>query len=79
VTSPTITLGEPQRWHEPRAIEEAVAIRRQLAEARPDAFLPGLASSLNNQSNRLGELGRDRDALAATAQAAAIYRRLSEE
>jgi len=31
------------------AIEEAVTIRRQLAEARPDAFLAALAISLNNQ------------------------------
>ena len=39
------------------AIEEAVTIRRQLAEARPDAFLPDLAMSLNNQSSRLAEPG----------------------
>ena len=39
------------------AIEEAVAIYRQLAEARPDAFLPDLAMSLNNQSNRLSAPG----------------------
>ena len=32
------------------AIEEAAAIYRELAEARPDAFLPDLAMSLNNQS-----------------------------
>ena len=32
------------------AIEEAVTICRQLAAARPDAFLPDLATSLNNQS-----------------------------
>jgi hypothetical protein len=30
------------------AIEEAVTIRRDLARARPDAFLPDLATSLNN-------------------------------
>jgi hypothetical protein len=35
------------------AIEEAVAIRRELAAARPDAFRPDLAMSLNNLSNRL--------------------------
>jgi hypothetical protein len=31
-----------------RCRREAVEIRRQLAEARPDAFLPDLAMSLNN-------------------------------
>ena len=30
------------------ATHEAVDIRRRLAAARPDAFLPDLASSLNN-------------------------------
>ena len=32
------------------AIDEAVGVCRQLAAARPDAFLPNLAMSLNNQS-----------------------------
>ena len=31
-------------------IDEAVGVYRQLAAARPDAFLPDLAMSLNNQS-----------------------------
>ena len=39
------------------AIEEAVTIRRELAAARPDAFRPDLAVSLNNLSVRLGEPG----------------------
>jgi len=37
------------------ASQEAVDIRRQLAAARPDAFLPDLAMSLNNLGNRLSE------------------------
>ena len=44
--------------------EEAVQIYRGLAAANPDAFLPNLASSLNNQSGWLSELGRREDALA---------------
>ena len=60
------------------AIEEAVALRRQLAEARPDAFTPDLATSLNNLSNRLGDLGRREDALAAIEEAAALCRQLAE-
>ena len=35
------------------AAEEAVAIRRELAAARPDAFRPDLAMSLDNLANRL--------------------------
>ena len=42
------------------AIDQAVTIGRQLAEARPDAFLPALARSLNNQSNGLAGLGGGR-------------------
>jgi hypothetical protein len=38
--------------------QEAVALRRALARANPDAFNPDLAMSLNNLANRLSELGR---------------------
>ena len=54
------------------AIQEAVAIYRELAAARPDAFRPDLASSLNNLSLRLADLGRREDALAATQEAAGL-------
>jgi len=60
------------------AIDEAVRIRRALAEARPDAFLPDLAASLNNQSGRLSELGRREDALTAIDEAVNVYRALAE-
>jgi tetratricopeptide (TPR) repeat protein len=59
------------------AAEEAVAIRRSLAAARPDAFLPDLAQSLNNQANFLSELGRREEALAAAEEAVAIRRSLA--
>jgi tetratricopeptide (TPR) repeat protein len=59
------------------AIEEAVAIRRTLAQARRDAFLPDLATALNNLSIRLGDLGRREDALAAVEEAADHYRTLA--
>jgi hypothetical protein len=39
------------------AVSQAVAIRRAPAEARPDAFLPGLATSLNNQAAALPAWG----------------------
>ena len=68
----TLAIG---RWEEAlSAIEEAVAIRRGLAGARPDAFWPGLAISLNNQSLRLADLGRREEALAVIEEAVAIPR-----
>jgi len=40
------------------AAQEAVDIRRRLAQTRPDAFLPNLAASLNNLGMMLSNLGR---------------------
>jgi tetratricopeptide (TPR) repeat protein len=60
------------------AIEEAVTAYRALAEARPDAFLPNLAASLNNQSSCLADLGRREAALAAIEEAVTAYRALAE-
>ena len=45
----------------------------QLAGARPDAFLPDLATSLNNR-RLLADLGRRQDALAAIEEAVTIRR-----
>ena len=59
------------------AIEEATGIHRQLAAARPDAFLPDLATALNNRSRRLAELGRREEALAAIEEAVTIRRQLA--
>ena len=50
---------------------------RRYATPDPDAFLPDLAGSLNNLSNRLGELGQREDALAAIEEAAQVYRELA--
>jgi hypothetical protein len=44
------------------AIQDAVAIRRRLAGANPATYEPVLASSLNNLSIRLGEVGRHDEA-----------------
>jgi tetratricopeptide (TPR) repeat protein len=60
------------------ASQEAVDIRRRLAQTRPDAFLPDLASSLNNLGKDLSDLGRREEALAATQEAVDIYRRHAE-
>ncbi|HEV8579755.1 MAG TPA: tetratricopeptide repeat protein [Thermoanaerobaculia bacterium] len=60
------------------ATREAVEIYRQLAQLRPDAFRPDLATSLNNLGNRLSDLGRREDALVATREAVEIYRQLAQ-
>ncbi len=71
-------LGDLGRREEAlAAIEEAAAVYRDLARARPDAFLPALATSLNNQSLRLADLGRREEALAAIEEAVTIRRGLA--
>ena len=73
-----VLLGDAGRREEAlAAIDEAVTIRRDLARARPEAFLPDLATSLDNQSNQLAGLGRREEALAAIQEAAALYRDLA--
>ena len=47
------------------------------AEARPDAFRPGLARSLTNLAVYLGNLGRPQHALTAIREATGIYRELA--
>jgi tetratricopeptide (TPR) repeat protein len=57
--------------------EEAVRLRRALAAARPDAFTPDLALSLNNLANMLSNLGRREEALSAADEAVRHYRALA--
>ena len=57
---------------------EAVAIRRQLAEASPGAYLPDLAASLNNMANALTDVGRRDEALEVAGEAVTDYRQLAE-
>ncbi|MER7750194.1 hypothetical protein ABT013_33555, partial [Streptomyces bacillaris] len=49
-----------------------------LAEASPDAYLPNLASALNNLSVDLGEVGRREEGLGASEEAVTIRRALAE-
>ncbi|MEV6124333.1 hypothetical protein AB0M23_28135, partial [Streptomyces sp. NPDC052077] len=51
---------------------------RALANANPDAYLPNLATSLNNLSNRLGEVGRPAEGLTAAEEAVSHYRALAK-
>ncbi|MEV0941768.1 tetratricopeptide repeat protein, partial [Micromonospora wenchangensis] len=69
-------LGRPEQALTPA--EEAVRIRRRLAETNPDAYLPNLAASLNNLGIRLSELGRPEQALTPAEEAVRIRRRLAE-
>ena len=52
--------------------EEAVAIRRELAAQRPDAFRPDLATALSTLANRLSEVGRREEALAVVRELLAL-------
>ena len=60
------------------AAEEAVVIRRQLANTNAAAYLPHLADSLARLSGFFWELGRRTQALAAAEEAADVYRRLTQ-
>jgi Tetratricopeptide repeat len=60
------------------AEQEAVAIRRELAEANPDRYRPDLATSLSNLGATFSELRRPAEALSAEQEALAIRRELAE-
>ena len=58
------------------AIDEAVRIRRRLVLARPDAFEPELAGTLNHLAVLLARSGRWEEALAGIGESVGVYRRL---
>jgi tetratricopeptide (TPR) repeat protein len=58
-----------QREEALASAQEAVDIRRKLAQARPEAFLPDLAESLNNLGIWQSELGQREAALASAEEA----------
>jgi tetratricopeptide (TPR) repeat protein len=60
------------------ATREAVEICRQLAQTNPQAFLPDLATTLNNLGSDLSALGLREEALAATREAVEICRQLAQ-
>jgi len=68
-------LGEHRRAL--AAIEEAVALYRELAAAEPARYTPDLADSLTNLRASLRDLGEHRRALAAIEEAVALYRELA--
>lgn len=56
-------------------MQEAVEVRRQLAQANPGAHLSLLAMALDNYGVHLSSLGRPEEALAVTQDAVEHYRR----
>jgi hypothetical protein len=58
--------------------QKAVDIRRRLAETRPDAFLPHLASSLGALGNTPASAGRHQDAVAARLEGLTLIAALVE-
>ncbi|MEU8263211.1 tetratricopeptide repeat protein [Micromonospora sp. NPDC048999] len=72
-------LDHAGRWEEAlTAAEEAASLYRRLAAVNPAAYLPDLASSLNNLGIQLSEVGHREEALPLAEEAAAICRRLAE-
>ncbi len=59
------------------ATNEALAIYRELAEARPRAFLQSLATALHNAGPMLFKIGRKDEAASMALEALAIWRKLA--
>lgn len=75
-----VRLAAGGRWEEALApIQDAVGIRRRLAQDNPAAYLPDLADSLDDLGVRLAETGRWQEALTPSEDAVAIYRRLAQD
>jgi tetratricopeptide (TPR) repeat protein len=69
--------AQQQREAALNATRETVALRRVLAAKHPNAFLPDLATSLNNLGAHLREVGQREAALDATREAVELGRALA--
>ncbi|MFM9706469.1 effector-associated constant component EACC1 [Streptomyces galilaeus] len=67
-----------ERDHALATAEQAMVIRRQLADADPSGHSYDLARSLSNLSNRLADLERHQEALEAIDEAVTLCRHLAE-
>ena len=77
---PAVTLWASARPPHPQTrprTRSAPQIRRQLAVAQPNAFLPALAASLGNYALRLSEIGQREAALEPAREASDIYCQLA--
>jgi hypothetical protein len=68
-----------QREEALASLRDAAGIRRRLAEALPDAFLPALAASLDDLGEMERDLGEREAALASIEEAVTIFRGLARQ
>jgi tetratricopeptide (TPR) repeat protein len=69
-----------QRFAEAEAaFDEALTIRRQLAQQNPSAYLPNVATTLNNLANLYQTNQRFAEAEAAYEEALTVYRQLAQQ
>jgi tetratricopeptide (TPR) repeat protein len=74
----SVQLAQAGRWEEALSTgQDAVNIRRRLAEASPDAYLPDLAGALNNLGIHLAGMRRREEALKTSLEAVEIRRQLA--
>jgi Tetratricopeptide repeat/Anaphase-promoting complex subunit 5 len=76
-TSSNLLAALGRREEALAAIDETVAIRRNLVTDGPNAFQPALAAALVNQAGRLVDLGRFEEALSVSEEAIVIYRQVA--
>ena len=68
------------QWEEALEVgREAVTIRRQLAQDNPAAYLPDLATSLNNLASSSARSGQREEALEMAREAVTIRRQLAQD
>lgn len=61
-----------------KALDMAVSVYQQLASANSAPILPALANALNQQANRLSDIGKHEAALESIANALSIFRVLAD-
>jgi hypothetical protein len=71
-----IALVYGRRWSKNARGRRRLTRRRQLAEANPAAYLPNLATSVNNLAIELSEAGREEEA--SVVRAASVRRHLDD-
>ena len=75
----TLRLAEAGRRAEALIVsQEAVTLRRELTKANRDAYLPHLATSVNNHATFLAEAGRRAEALTVSQEAVTLRRELTK-
>ena len=73
-----LPLGAGRRAEGLEVAQEAVTLYRELVGLNRDAYLPNLATSVNNLATQLAGVGRRAEGLEAAQEAVTLYRELSE-